>query len=173
MLYLFLDANGRRSHEWEDQMPDTKPVEMQTVKRDMVTTGVHSMHDCEWLWEDDGIDLGYEAHIEQEHADGSDCDCCMDQQGETLYGAWIKDKDGLYDVDPNGEFSAIYNPDFSTVQVIRSNYAVSCRKCSPCFPCQGDVDSVGNDYHAYILPLDILSDEWKAENKARIMRVED
>jgi hypothetical protein len=133
-----------------------------TINKDMVTTGVHSANDVEgWMFEENGIDLWLLDHIRLEHegnAEACECDCM--EQGTTLYGSWKLDKAGKYEPDTDKEYAAIYSPDFNTVQVVHSHVAVSCRRCSPCFPGQGDVDAPGDDYLAYILPLDLLRDEW-------------
>jgi len=70
-----------------------------------------------------------------------------------LIGDWIKDSDGLYDYDPNGEYAAIVNFDHNTTQVIYSKYTKRAGLCSPCYPGQADNDSEG-DYLSYDLPPD-------------------
>ena len=136
----------------------------------MCVTGVHSGNDVEhWDDFDSGIDLDYEEHIKECEAylkDGC-CDCMLDT-GRTLFGNWVKDEDGLYDADPNGEYSAIYNPNENTIQVVRSRFKIKCLHCSPCYPGQGDVDTPG-DLVAYMLPPDMMQEGWVEKNKNRFV----
>jgi hypothetical protein len=145
-----------------------------TIDKDMVTTGVHSINDLEqWMFDEEGIDLDQLEHVRLEHegnAEACECDCM--EQGTTLYGSWKLDEAGKYEPDTSGEYAAIYSPDFGTVQVVHSHVTVPCRKCSPCFPGQGDVDAPGSDYLAYILPLSLLNEGWLTENKARIVNLD-
>ena len=100
---------------------------------------------------DDGIDLDFENHINSPDHNDNDCDCMDFWEGSTtwLIGNWIKNNDGLYDFDPNGEYAAIVGEVYT--QVIFSKYTKQCELCSPCYPGQADLDSNG-DYLAYNLP---------------------
>lgn len=80
------------------------------------------------------------------------------QESRFLIGQWIKDDNGLYMPDPNGEYSAIVSYDaFMCVQVARSKYARRSALCSPCFPGQADLDTAG-EYLAYDLPSDLYGE---------------
>ena len=139
----------------------------------MCVTGVHNGNDIRH-WDDfnDGIDLSYEEHIVEceGYLKEGCCECDL-ETGTTLMGDWLKGEDGLYDANPDGEYSAIYNPDLNTLQVIRSKFKIKCNWCSPCYPGQGDVDTPG-DVEAYMLPPDIMDEEWLAENENRFITKE-
>lgn len=133
-------------------------------------TGVHNANDIEH-WDDieQGIDLDYEAHTkecETYQQEGS-CECFTDT-GTTLIGSWKKDTEDKYEPNPDGEYSAIYNPDYNTIQVVRSKYTIKCAPCSPCYPGQGDVDSPG-DLIGFMLPPDMMREEWVTNNKERFV----
>ena len=78
-----------------------------------------------------------------------------DVQEISLIGDWIKDEEGLYMPDFNGEYAAIVRE--SVVQVVYSKYVTKVYSlCSPCYPGQADVVQ-GNDvengrFLAYNLP---------------------
>lgn len=84
--------------------------------------------------------------------------------GRQLIGDWKKNEDGKFEPDEDGEFSAIYNPDHGTIQVVYSEYKIRCARTSPCYPHQGDVGTppdIGYDtMTAYILPPELLRDEY-------------
>lgn len=130
-----------------------------------ITTGVHNANDVDWLWEEEGIDLAWEEHLETCPNEYHDF-CGPETQGTTLYGNWVKEK-GQYHPKRGGEFAAIYNPDHNTIQVVSSRYVIKCYHCSPCYPGQGDVDTSG-DMWAYCLPPDMMREEWVKENAHRI-----
>jgi hypothetical protein len=94
----------------------------------------------------DGINLTCEAC--HEHGTDSECDGC-DAEGDLLIGAWRKDRDGLYEPDPAGEYSAILRED--VVQIVQSIKTQRGALCSPCYPGQVDLDSPG-EYLGYCLP---------------------
>jgi len=103
-----------------------------------------------------GIDLDYESHLnDPEHIlNGDDCYCqdmwdCGDSTW--LIGQWLKDSEGLYYPDPEGEYAAIVGEIYT--QVVFSNNLKRCALCSPCYPGQGDLDSEG-EFLTYDLPKD-------------------
>lgn len=87
-------------------------------------------------------------------------DLCDFGTGLQLYGDWIKGKDGKFEPDKNGECAFLYDPNDNIVQVVFSQYVMDCRRCSPCFPLQGDLDSPGDDYTAYCLPPNMVFEDW-------------
>lgn len=98
---------------------------------------------------------GYSEEDIQEEAEGmaeEEMEGFDSSGGTQLYGTWTKDAEGYYIPDTNGEFAFIYDSNDNYVQVVWSKTTKECRKCSPCFPMQGDLDSEGNDYTAYCLP---------------------
>jgi len=136
-------------------------------------TGVHSGNDIEWYEDiDDGIYLDYEEHLKEckEYKEHGYCDCEI-ESSTILFPSdgWIKGNDGLYDINPNSEYSAIFNTGYNTIQVIHSKYRIYSGFCSPCYPNQLDVDSGGNN-KAYMLPPDMLRNEWVKENKERFVK---
>ncbi len=123
----------------------------------------------------DGSGAGEDVRNEEDGGSGDgedgrdifdDAGCCDYNSGPQLFGSWRK-KNSKYSPSREEEFSAIYDPDFNTVQVVRSKYVIRCAICSPCFPNQGDVDSDGNLW-AYCLPPDYMDEDWLLENKHRI-----
>jgi hypothetical protein len=97
----------------------------------------------------------------------------MWEGGDTLGGNWKK-VNGLYEPDKSGEYSAIFNRDQNTIQVIWSKHLIRCSSCSPCYPGQGDVDCKPGKYgdqRSYMLPPDMMTEEWVAENKDRFVKV--
>ena len=80
-----------------------------------------------------------------------------DSSHTKILGNWLKDDDGLYYPDKNGEFAAIENE--STIQVVYSKFTTKqCKPCSPCYPGQLDVDYdyENGEFIAYTLPDDLL-----------------
>ena len=101
-----------------------------------------------------GIDLDYEEHIQSPFHNEIDCDCLEyipEDRSNYLIGDWIKDPDGLWDYDPDGEFAAIVREDVT--QVVYSKYTKKAALCSPCYPGQADLDSSG-EFLAYDIPAD-------------------
>ena len=125
------------------------------VDSDTPTTNVISNNQIVQFISDefyDCIDLDYEYHVENDCI-GDDCDC-IDfwdmSQSTILIGDWIKDNEGLYIPDPNGEYSAIVGEIYT--QVVLSKYIkTGLNLCSPCYPGQCDNDSSG-EFKAYDLP---------------------
>lgn len=94
-----------------------------------------------------------------------------DRESEVvLIGDWVEKSVGVYAPDKTGDFSAIYDRNTNYVQVVWSTHYVECGMCSPCFPGQGDVDSLGRE-RAYIVPPEFLNDEYVAEMAGRIKEV--
>lgn len=119
-------------------------------------TGVVSNHSPEWLWdevyyEDSTIHLDCESCEYRSLENG--CDGCEIEQ-DYLIGGWRK-VDGFFEPDTDTEYSAIVRAGSNVTQVIHSNWAQPCHKCSPCYPGQGDLDTSGDYYLAYTLPPDV------------------
>ena len=136
------------------------------TKPNCIITGVHDANSIAWLWDEEDIDLAWKLHLE-ECLEEDHCDCyCDNGSSIRLYGSWKSSK-GIFTPSRTGEFSAIFNPDSNTLQVLRSNYVIRCNHCSPCFPGQGDVDSDGEIW-AYCLPPDYMDEKWILENGHRV-----
>ena len=125
-------------------------------------TGVISVHSVsEFLIEDifnNGIDLDYEAYIEENGDDQETIDMYEMQEPEILLG-FVKGSDGKYDVDKDAEISLIYNGSFNTIQVVRSKYIkMGLRPCSPCFPGQADLDTNDGNLWAWSLDKEDISE---------------
>jgi len=95
-----------------------------------------------------GIDLDWEEFIQSDDYD-PDEEYDLFESSNWLIGDWIKDKDGLWDYDPDGEYAAIVREDVT--QVIFSKYTKRAGLCSPCYPGQADNESDG-EFLAYDLP---------------------
>jgi hypothetical protein len=61
------------------------------------------------------------------------------QPDDSLLIGFIRDKDNLWDVDPDADFSALVRE--SVIQVVKSNWVKEGLMCSPCYPNQVDLDS--------------------------------
>lgn len=148
------------------------------VDPDVAITGVHSINDVMWEFIDNGICLDCEEAEKQaekeysawreenpdytdddEYSDAvdgrqgwisNDAEC--DSSHTQLIGDWIINSDGEYEYDPSGEFAAIVRE--TVVQVIFSKYTERHALCSPCYPGQADVGSVG-EFLCYVLPPEI------------------
>jgi len=147
---IYVERNGVTNH-WGIWVDKNQPI-----------TGVINNYFAEWLTEEsiyNSIDLDLESHI-------TECSECQNDQyceameyweySDTfLLGDWILDTNtGLYEPDPQGDYSAIYHVDSNTTQVVYSKYLKKCALCSPCYPGQGDLDTTG-DYLAYDLPPEL------------------
>ena len=117
---------------------------------EQIVTGVASVHGPEWLWDEvdygESIDLTcIECHLENDDSQDVYYDMCdgCDMSHEYLIGSWRKDSEGLYEPDPDGEYSAIVRE--SVVQVVYSRWVQLVWPTSPCFPGQGDLDSQANE----------------------------
>ncbi len=135
------------------------------VSSDKPITGVIGINELGQAFFDElysnGIDITYEEYIEDNPEDLTqdeldNMDCWDSSQDTYLIGDWIKDENGQYNYDPNGEYAAIVNE--QTVQVIysihiRNNVAL----CSPCYPGQADSASKG-DFMMYDLPVEFYAE---------------
>lgn len=125
------------------------------VDPDIPITGVISNNEVVQFISDEmynGIDLDYEEHIKSPFHEDENCECLEyypDNATNWLIGDWVKDSEGLYTHDPNGEYAAVVREDVT--QVVFSQHTRRSNLCSPCYPGQGDIGSEG-DYLAYDLP---------------------
>jgi len=98
----------------------------------------------------DSIDLDYENWVNSPDYDPEEEDYYeINPQTTWLIGQWLKDSEGLYYPDPEGEYAAIVGEIYT--QVVFSNNLKRCALCSPCYPGQGDLDSEG-EFLTYDLP---------------------
>ena len=145
---IYVKRNGVTNH-WGIWVDPNLPI-----------TGVVSNNDVVQFISDEmynGIDLDWEDHInspnhleqEKENEYCGECENWEMQQSTILIGNWIKDSDGLYEYDPDGEYAAIVGEIYT--QVVFSQHARRSNLCSPCYPGQGDIGSDG-DYLTYDLP---------------------
>ena len=155
-------------------------------------TGVTQGNQVGEFWGENWIDLRYEQTREDaqkekyqellesglsEEESREETDFYIDNEWEyhvesdvQLYGNWIIENE-KYHPDPSGEYSAIYDSNDNIIQVVYSRYVISCHKCSPCYPLQGDIDTPGNYYMAYCLPPELMSEEWQEENTNRVIKI--
>ena len=133
------------------------------VTRNYVTGVANSNQFAQILYEEEinAIDPEYEALTEEEQEQLEEY-----EPSYLLYGDWKKNKEGLYEpYDGKYGFSLIDNRDLFTLQVVKSKWYLPCRKTSPCYPVQGDLDSPlpkdEADRLAYCLPPDWFGDERK------------
>jgi len=117
------------------------------------TTGVVSNNTIVQAISDEmynGINLSYEEYL-QENGEDSAEDYEDLPSDDWLIGDWLKDENGQYYPDPNGEYSAIVRE--CETQVVLSKYVRKVKAfCSPCFPGQADLDSGEGGYLAYDVP---------------------
>ena len=148
---IFVERNGVYNH-WGVWVNPDQPITGVISNNLIVQFISDEMYDC--------IDLDYEEHInspnhlenETEYEYCGECENWESFPDSTfLIGDWIKDKDGLYDYDPDGEYAAIVRE--STTQVVYSKYTKRAGLCSPCFPGQADNESEG-EFLAYDLPME-------------------
>lgn len=124
------------------------------VYKDEPISGVLLTSKPEFLHEEeaDGIDLAWLEHLsvceENDHSN------CMYGGNEVLIG-FAETKDGIFEIDPEAEYSAIVWSPYT--QVVRSKHTKRCGLCSPCFPGQGDLDSEG-EFLTYDLPPDVYGE---------------
>lgn len=157
------------------------------VDCDIPTTGVVSNNQAEWLHEeiDAGIDLDYETLLqeyetdaegffteyyipddEQEGFDFGEYMSMVDTAKNTiLIGSWKQNKEGLYEPDESGEYSAIVGEVYT--QVVFSQYVTKASLCSPCYPGQADVPSDG-EHLAYTLPPEVWGDGLTDDEKTKV-----
>lgn len=139
-----------------------------TVNTDIPITGVINSNAIDWSMIDNEICLDCEAytneHYKHTKKDSYSANCpnckqsdsyCLDwsecdSSHTKLIGDWVfNTKDHKYSPDLSGEYSAIVNE--ITIQVIHSKTIKLCSLCSPCYPGQGDIDSIG-EFKTYTLP---------------------
>lgn len=116
-----------------------------------ILTGVYSGNSLSGDFLDEiicnGVNLDYEAYIEENGEDSADD---YMESGDTYLLGFKKDENGLWDVDTDAEISAKYNSNENTVQIVHSRYVLTdARMCSPCYPNQGDADSIGGGVVCY------------------------
>jgi len=141
---IYVERNGVYNH-WGIWVNPNEPI-----------TGVISNNECIQFISDElynGINLDWEEHIKSDPHTKEFCEICEyweDYPDSTwLIGDWLIDDDGLYYPDPNGEYAAIVRE--SVTQVVFSQYTSRSALCSPCFPGQGDLDTIG-EFLTYNLP---------------------
>lgn len=132
-----------------------------------IVPGVHCTNHAIWMFDEECIDLLWEDHLKACPEENHDR-CGLMETGTSLYGHWSPCGMG-YTPSKGGEYSAIYNPDYNTVQVVNSRYVIRCAHCSPCYPGQGDVDSDGHVW-ANCLPPSLMSKDWLKENGHRVFK---
>ncbi len=131
----------------------------------------------------EGIDINYEevyADVLNEIKAESENDSEMDIENEAakrmeyyenrgpyLYGDWVKNAEGQYEIDKNGKygFAVTYSQESGNVSVEWSRTTKRCHHTSPCYvmadgsgPC-GDLDTKGDSVIAYCLPDDCIRDD--------------
>jgi hypothetical protein len=128
------------------------------VNSENPVTGVLSSNSLAWEFVNDDICLTCEGIISEIESDESlsdedkqnelefmECDSSHDK----IMGNWLKDEEGKYYPDESKEFAAIIRED--VVQVVWSTHITTGALCSPCYPGQVDLDSLG-EFKAYTLP---------------------
>lgn len=86
--------------------------------------------------------------------------CKTEDKNKAWY--WFDMLDYGMKPDPDAEYSAIVGEVYT--QVVRSKWAIRCALCSPCYPGQGDVETVG-EFLAYTLPPDVYEDDDPIRNR--------
>ena len=127
-----------------------------TIDTDEPITGVFTAsHFAQFVSDSmyDGIDLNYEAwQDDHDCPNPDDCECEYESWGtwEGLIGDWLKDDEGKYYPNPEGEYAIIVGEIY--MQVVFSKYIKhNVGLCSPCYPGQADPDSKGQ-MSCYDLP---------------------
>lgn len=75
---------------------------------------------------------------------------------DTYIVNFIKDNKGLYTPDMSKDYSFIVRE--SVLQIVYSKFYKLCSLCSPCYPGQGDLNSIGS-YLTYCLSIDYFDDD--------------
>lgn len=125
-----------------------------------------------------GRDLGWEEHRKE----CKDDDCDHDVGGRVLLGGWKKtwvwrDQRGreyekkpanveckrklVWEPDETTEYSALYNKDQYTIQVVWSRHTALGQWCSPCYPNQASIPQADDDSGfvlLYTLPPNLLGE---------------
>lgn len=152
-------------------------METRKLRRSDVVTGVIQNNRCEFIHDDadKGIDLRYEEAKRQfEMETGDDDDFQYDgERGNMLIGFKFNDETGLYEEDPDAEYSAIVDYGYHYItQITMSKYAVECHRCSPCYPNQGNIDDASSGcYTAFCPPPDCFGSRDEMD-KSRIFKIE-
>ena len=136
---------------------------IENVKEDYVVTGVINNQNIEYLYEEafDGVDISFEEFLLDNDLDidnEEDFEQIDDYEGDcsTYFIGYKKLVNGVYDIDPDAEYSAIVGEIYT--QVTNSKYISYAAACSPCFPFQNDLSTSG-DYATFTLPPDVFGDE--------------
>ena len=136
-----------------------------TVDSNIPITGVLSIHDVAWdcidyndeiclTCEEIYNDIENDESIEDKDSEYEFIDC--DSSHTKIIGDWVRDGQGLYEPDKDGEFAAIVNE--STIQVVWSKFTTRGKLCSPCYSGQMNIqiDNPTGDYIGYTLPAELL-----------------
>ena len=117
-----------------------------------------------------GISLNYEAYIKENGEESSD-DYCSD--GDTYILGMVKNKEtGLYDEDKTADITAIYNTNHNIVQVTHSKWVFEdARWCSPCYPMQADMESVGGGVCGYSVSPDDFNEYINSPVKSMVKSI--
>jgi hypothetical protein len=128
------------------------------VDSELPIVGVINTNSINWEFIDNEICLTCNKIIENIQNDNTLTDDEKEEELEyiecdsdhtKLIGDWVL-TNGKYEPDLAGEFAAIVDETYVQV-VFSSNDFKHCKLCSPCFPGQGDLNSIG-DYITYALP---------------------
>ncbi len=127
------------------------------VSSDSPVTGVMTVHSLNWECLDETcvtcesiynqIQMDESLSEEEKESELESVEC--DSSHTKIFGNWKKDDNGQYIPDESGDFSAILNE--STVQIVWSKNTQNAALCSPCFPGQVDLDTLG-EFLGYCLP---------------------
>ena len=145
------------------------------ITSDVPVTGVISPYSLECVYNENEIHPEYD--LLQTDPDYHDPECdivtgadlegtdleCTCSAGEyfeptySLIGDWVIGEGDLYSPAPDGEYSAIFNYNENTIQVIASTTIARRALCSPCYPGQCDLDTRG-DWLCFDVPGDLYGD---------------
>lgn len=116
-----------------------------------------------------GISLDYEAYIAENGEDASD-DYCGDN--DTYIFGMKKDGKGSYEADETADVAGIFNTNQNTVQIVQSKWCFDdARMCSPCYPNQADMDSVGGGVLGYSVSPDDFNEYEESPIKSMVKPV--
>jgi len=115
--------------------------------------GVISNNSISFLWDElhNMIDLDFEEYARNNPR--ADLDEYFNDAPTYIIGFNYNDDTGFYDIDNDAEFSAIIGEIYT--QIVHSKYVTKCGMCSPCYPMQGDLHSVGDNI-TYCLPVNMF-----------------
>jgi hypothetical protein len=139
---------------------------------------VHTLADFVYDEIDNGIDLTYEDFLSELESRGieqdskewyKECDLYEPAYGNiVLFGDWVKNKNGQYEINFNGEhgYAAEYSSSTGNISVEYSKTTVRCHHTSPCYvmangdgPC-GDLNTPGDAVLAFTLPSEFFRSEF-------------